>query len=99
MPMNKKKLKISDVVFKMAIGVMLTFCCAPAVGYPQSDEISGLIKALEDKNVNTRRRAIKALEKAGRPAVEPLIAALLKSERSRARAGAAEALAKIRPAI
>ena len=85
------------VFFKMTIGIVLTFCCAPIIGYSQSDEIHGLIQALEDKNVNIRRRAIRELEKAGRSAVELLIAAL-KSEKSRARAGAAEALGKIKDA-
>ena len=92
---SKSKLKTSEVLFKMTIGFILTFCCATAVAYSQSDEISGLIQALEDKNVNTRRRAIKALQKAGPPAVEPLITAL-KNEKSRARAGAAQALGGIK---
>jgi HEAT repeat protein len=87
----------SDVLFKMAISIILTFCCVPVIVYSQSDEIHGLIQALNDKNVNIRRRAIKALEKAGPSAVKPLIAAL-KSEKSRARAGAAEALGRIQDA-
>ena len=85
----------SHVLFKMTIGIVLTFCCVPIIGYSQSGEIHGLIQALEDKNVNIRRRAIRELEKAGPSAVEPLIAAL-KSEKSRARAGAAEALGRIK---
>ena len=83
----------SHVLFKMTIGIVLTFCCVPIIGYSQSDEIQGLIQTLEDKNVNIRRRAIRELEKAGAPAVEPLIAAL-KSEKSRALPGAAEALGR-----
>ena len=93
--MSKNKLNTSDVLFKMTIGIIFALCCATALAYSQSDEISGLIQALEDKNVNTRRRAIKALQKAGPPAVEPLITAL-KSEKSRARAGAAQALGGIK---
>jgi hypothetical protein len=91
------KMNTSDVLFKMAISIILTFCCVPVIVYSQSDEIHGLIQALNDKNVNIRRRAIKALEKAGPSAVKPLIAAL-KSEKSRARAGAAEALGRIQDA-
>jgi HEAT repeat protein len=93
--MNKNKMDTSHVLFKMTIGIILAFCCVPVVGYSQLDEIHGLIQALEDKNVNIRRRAIRELEKAGPSAVEPLIAAL-KSEKSRARAGAAEALGEIK---
>ena len=85
----------SHVLFKMTIGIVLTFCCVPIIGYSQSDEIHGLIQALNDKDLYIRRRAIKALEKTGPSAVEPLIAAL-KSEKSRARAGAAEALGEIK---
>jgi len=94
---NRNKMNTSDVLFKMAIGIILTFCCVPVIVYSQSDEIHGLIQALNDKNVNIRRRAIRALEKVGPSAVKPLIAAL-KSEKSRARAGAAEALGKIKDA-
>ena len=83
------------ILFKMTISIVLTLCCVPIIGYSQSDEIYGLIQALKDKNVNIRRRAIRELEKAGPSAVEPLIAAL-KSEKSRARAGATEALGRIK---
>jgi HEAT repeat protein len=94
--MINNKLNSSTVLSKVTtIGIILTFCCTPAVGYAQSDDISGLIQALEDKDVNTRRRAVKALEKAGPPAVKSLIAAL-NSEKSRARAAAAEALGEIK---
>jgi vesicle coat complex subunit len=92
--MSKNKLYTSPVLFKMTIGIIVALCCVPIIGYSQSDEIQGLIQALEDKNVNVRRRAIRALEKAGSSAVEPLIAAL-KSEVSRVRAGAVEALGEI----
>ena len=85
----------SHVLFKMTIAIVLTLCYVPTIGYSQSDKIHGLIQALEDKSVNIRRRAIRELEKAGPSAVEPLIAAL-KSEKSRARAGTAEALGKIK---
>ena len=83
----------SHVLFKMTISIVFTFCCVPMIGYSQSDEIHALIQALEDINVKIRRRAIRELEKAGPSAVEPLIAAL-KSEKSRARPGAAEALGR-----
>ncbi|MDH3929814.1 MAG: HEAT repeat domain-containing protein, partial [Deltaproteobacteria bacterium] len=93
--MSKNKMNISHVLFRITIGIIVTFCCVPVIGYSQSDEIHGLIQALEDKNVNIRRRAIRELEEAGPSAVEPLIAAL-KSEKSRARAGAAVALGRIK---
>ena len=93
--MSKNEMDRSHVLFKMTIGIIVAFCCVPLIGYSQSDEIDGLIQALEDKNVNIRRRAIRALEKAGPSAVEPLVAAL-RSEKSRARAGAAEALGRIK---
>ena len=84
----------SHLLFTMTIVITLTFCSVPVIGYSQADDIPELIQALEDKDVNIRRRAIKALAKAGPSAVAPLIAAL-KNEKSRARAGAAEALGKI----
>jgi len=93
--MSKNKMNTSHLLFRITIGIIITFCCLPVIGHSQSDEIHGLIQELEDKNVNIRRRAIRALEKAGSSAVEPLIAAL-KSEKSRGRAGAAEALGGIK---
>jgi HEAT repeat protein len=93
--MSKNKMNSSHVLFKITMGIIVTFCCVPLIGYSQSDKIHELIQALEDKSVTIRRRAIRALEKAGPSAVEPLIAAL-QSEKSRARAGAAEALGKIK---
>jgi HEAT repeat protein len=93
--MKKKKMSISHVLCRITLGILVTFCCVPVIGYSQSDEIHGLIQALEDKNVNIRRRTIRALEKTGPSAVKPLIAAL-KSEKSCARAGAAMALGRIK---
>jgi HEAT repeat protein len=94
MSMRKNKMSTSRFLLKMTLAIVLAFSFVPATKHSQADEIQGLIQALEDKNVNIRRRAIRALEKAGPSAVEPLIAAL-KSEKSRARAGAAEALGRI----
>ena len=92
--MRKNKMITSSVLLKMTLVIVLACCLVPVSGYSQSVEIQGLIQALEDKNVNIRRRAIRALEKAGPSAVEPLIGAL-RSEKSRARAAAAEALGGI----
>jgi HEAT repeat protein len=93
--MSKNKMNSSHVLFKITMGIIVTFCCVPLIGYSQSDEIHELIQALEDKSVNIRRRAIRALEKAGPSAVEPLIAAL-QYMISIVRAGAAEALGEIK---
>jgi HEAT repeat protein len=96
--MSKNKMNSSHVLFKITMGIIVTFCCVPLIGYSQPDEIHELIQALEDKSVNIRRRAIRALEKAGPSAVEPLIAAL-EDENADVRNSAAKALAKIKPAI
>jgi HEAT repeat protein len=92
---SNKYLKLIPLLVIFVVGVLLISGCAPNIEKLENkQDIEGLVKALDYKNLGIRISASDALVRLGEPAIEPLINSL-RDEDVDVRIRAAEALGKL----